>query len=273
LESIRGQTDRPDEILVVCKQWDEASIRSAKNYDRVQVLTVDTEDIGAAVNRGITGAASDIVAMLDDDAAAPSDWISRIRARFQDQNLGALGGRDELVIDGMQIPPDPKASVGTISWYGRVSGNHHLGVGDPRSVEVLKGCNMAVRRSLISGVSSHLRGTYSYRWEDDLCGQVRRSGAGVIYDPRLVVRHTSVRLTADRALGEAHLRFESAHNLAYVQMRHLSTPRKLMWLAFSFLVGQPDDPGIVRIPILRKTWWPAFKGKLSGVRAAMSEAT
>ena len=128
---------------------------------------------------------------------------------------------------------------------------------------------MGVRRSLVDGVSTALMGPYTYRWEDDLCAQVRRSHARVVYDPQLTVVHGAARPAAGRVDETAGGRFVSAHNLAFVQFRHLPGWRRLAWLAFSLLVGQPDDPGVIRVAGNRNGWSSAFRGKLAGIRSAI----
>jgi cellulose synthase/poly-beta-1,6-N-acetylglucosamine synthase-like glycosyltransferase len=225
-------------------------------------------DIGSAVNAGLTASRSDVVAFIDDDAEARPDWVELLETTFADPKVGAVGGRDELHLDGVLIPSRPKAHVGRISWYGRVIGNHHLGDGPRREVDVLKGCNMAVRRRLVNGVSPALLGPYTYRWEDDLCAQVRRQRATVIYDPKIRVVHMAARPLNARVEVSSAGAFISAHNLAFVQFRYLSGWRRVAWLVFSLLAGQPDDPGIIRVVPMRARWLTAFKGKLAGIRSA-----
>jgi GT2 family glycosyltransferase len=266
LRALRDQVEAADEVIVVCKAWDRETIGASARSGDAQVVTTSAIDIASAITCGIEAATSSIVAFIDDDAEAGPTWIRSLKRHFADGTVGAVGGRDHLYIDGVPIDAASPPSVGRITWYGAVIGNHHAGRGGARAVEVLKGCNMSVRRDLVSGVSPALLGPYSYRWEDDLCGQVRRSGARVIYDPAIAVTHLSSRGSADRA-GPGVL-FASAHNLACVQFRYLPPTRRLLWLCFSLLVGQPDDPGILRIPQLRGQWWSGFRGKLSGVRAA-----
>lgn len=271
LRALQGQTEAPDQIIVVGKTWDEDTIRVSAQSSNTKVVTTSALDIGSAITCGIQAASTAIVAFIDDDAEADPGWIQGLKRHFTDRTVGAVGGRDHLYVDGVLIEATSQPSVGRITWYGAVIGNHHGGGGVARSVEVVKGCNMAVRRALVSGVSPVLLGPYTYRWEDDLCGQVRSAGAKVIYDPAITVTHFSSRSGADR--GGPGLLFTSAHNLACVQFRYLPPVKRIVWLCFSLLVGQPDDPGILRIPQLKRLWWSGFRGKLTGLRAASRPAS
>jgi len=104
----------------------------------------------AALNTGLD-AAGDIIAITDDDAA-PHDWLAHIETHFlSDSCVGGVGGRDWVY---------PRHSAGrwrtqgdrSVHWFGRVIGNHHLGVGEPREVDVLKGVNMNYRRAAIANL-------------------------------------------------------------------------------------------------------------------------
>jgi cellulose synthase/poly-beta-1,6-N-acetylglucosamine synthase-like glycosyltransferase len=101
------------------------------------------------MNAGLDAACGDIIAFTDDDAAPHTDWLERIEAHFlSDTNIGGVGGRD-WVYHGTQLEEGEREVVGQVQWFGRVIGEHHLGVGEAREVDVLKGVNMSFRRSAI----------------------------------------------------------------------------------------------------------------------------
>jgi cellulose synthase/poly-beta-1,6-N-acetylglucosamine synthase-like glycosyltransferase len=95
-------------------------------------------------------ASGDIIAFTDDDAAPQMDWLERIEAYFlSDDCIGAVGGGD-FVYCGIQeswLIEDERKTVSKLQWYGLVTGNHHLGIGEPREVNVLKEVNMSYRRT------------------------------------------------------------------------------------------------------------------------------
>ena len=51
---------------------------------------------------------------------------------------------------GTELAEGSRAVVGKLAWFGRLTGNHHLGVGGGREVDVLKGVNMSFRREAIA---------------------------------------------------------------------------------------------------------------------------
>jgi len=83
------------------------------------------------------------LAILDDDTKPHPEWLKRVLTRFkEDPALGGLGGRDRC-FDGETFDDREASVVGRIQWYGRMIGNHHLGFGDIREVDFLKGANMS----------------------------------------------------------------------------------------------------------------------------------
>src|SRR5207247_3046342 len=89
------------------------------------------------------------------------DWIQRIELHFQrDDELGGVGGRD-WVHRAAKVENGAAATVGRVRWYGRVIGNHHVGVGEQREVDVLKGANMSYRRAAVQviGFDEQVRGS------------------------------------------------------------------------------------------------------------------
>jgi hypothetical protein len=140
--------------------------------------------------------------------------------------------------------------VGRLTYYGRILGNHHLGVGGLREVDILKGVNLSVRGDLARaiGIDPRLRGTTTeHHWEIDLCLQMKKRGQAVFYDPGIVVDHRpTARVGETRTFGERQVR-DAAHNETLALLRYLSTGRALLHLGFASLAGNRPAPGIVRL--------------------------
>ena len=161
-----GQQTRPiDEVIVTIRDIDSATWEFMAEFgDRtlpLQTIRVEEPGVIAAMNLAFAHAKGEIIALTDDDAAPRPDWTARLEAHFlADDRVGGVGGRD-WVHQGGQTLDDARPVVGKLQWFGRVIGNHHLGVGAAQSVDVLKGVNMAWRRSAIDGrrFDDRLRGT------------------------------------------------------------------------------------------------------------------
>lgn len=154
------------------------------------------------LNAGLREASGEIVAITDDAAAPRHRWLERIESHFRaDPEVGGVGGRG-WVHGPEGVMTGSEHIVGKVTWYGRLIGAHHLGVGGPREVDVLKGCNMSFRRSALDGVrlDRRLRGEGAQIHNElALSIRVRENGWKLLYDSEVEVDHyPSVRHDKDK---------------------------------------------------------------------------
>jgi cellulose synthase/poly-beta-1,6-N-acetylglucosamine synthase-like glycosyltransferase len=197
LSALLCQQRAPEQIVVVARADDAATHACLAEHVtprvlNVEVATVDEPGQVAALNRGLEAATGDVIAITDDDAAPRADWVARIAAHFEaDAKLGALGGRDWVHEEGRVLDGE-RELVGRVQRTGRIVGNHHLGVGEAREVDLLKGANMSYRRAAISDLrfDRRLRGTGAQTHNDMAFSMgVKRAGWKLVYDPLVAVDH------------------------------------------------------------------------------------
>ena len=114
----------------------------------MEEVVVSQSGTVAALCAGLSHVSGNVVAVTDDDAVPRYDWLERLTAAFDEESVGAVGGRD-VVHHGGEIADGRAAVVGRMTWYGRLIGNHHLGTGVAREVDFLKGCNYAFRKRAV----------------------------------------------------------------------------------------------------------------------------
>jgi GT2 family glycosyltransferase len=253
LAGLAAQTRTPDEVVVVARPDDRQTWRLLERQDAggaVQGLAVDTPGVVASLNAGLGAARGDVVAVTDDDAVPRADWLERIEHTLLGAaDIGGVGGRDWVHHDS-EVLDDGRPTVGKVRWFGRVVGNHHLGVGPARDVDVLKGANMAFRREALRGVTIDpgLRGAGAQvHWEIDLCLGVKRAGWRLVYDPAIAVDHFPAdRLDEDQRTGRPVVALENeVYNETYVLLRRLPRWRGALALGYGLLVGTRLAPGLV----------------------------
>ena len=287
MEALVGQTEKPDEIIVVTQCNDLASEEAVETYnneydDDEIIKNVKIKELGVlyAENAGIKCARGDIVCFIDDDAMAHPDWLTKIATHYQDPATGGVGGQDIIYEDGGMVNERAKV-VGKITWYGAVIGNHHKFVEGVRQVDSLKGCNMSFRRELIGKIDERLRGEIPYRFEEDICFGVKRQGYGLIYDPAIQVDHYVVRSTgARRKQNLLSHTLASNHNYVYLGLKYFSLPQKFIFLLYTFLVGDGGATGLLHTLVagLREGDWRgkwhtylvSQKAKLEGIATFIS---
>lgn len=244
-----------DEVVIVHRPTDEATRQVLVESWTLPLRAVEVFETGvvAAMNRGLDAVTGDFVMFLDDDAAPLPDWLARVEAHYRaDPMVGAVGGRDILHVDGTPIQPSEK-DVGTISWYGRLVGAHHIGIGTARHVAVLKGVNMGFRMAALRNhrADPRLLGEGAQvHFEVGLCTNVRRAGWSVLYDPTILVNHyPSVRHDSDKRSGFAYdAQFNKAHNEQLMILDALKPWQRPVFVMWSILIGTSDVVGLAQLP-------------------------
>ena len=252
LDALKTQTRPADEVLVVVRDTDFETETLLKTLIPgpfpLRSVTVSIPGQVAALNAGLAAAQGDIIAITDDDAIPSADWLERIETHFlSDEHVGGVGGRD-WVYHGQQLEDGKQEVVGRVQWFGRVTGNHHLGVGVPREVDILKGVNMSYRRSAIKGrrFDERLRGIGAQVHNDMAFSlALRRAGWKLIYDPKVAVNH----YPAQRFDEDQRNRFNdialinAVHNETLVLLENLPSTRRTAFVIWATFVGTRDAPG------------------------------
>ena len=79
-------------ILVVDDGSTDSVPQAAAEFRDVRYLRIDHRGLSAARNHGAREATGEILAFLDDDAAADEDWLTYLALAFEGDRVGAAGG-------------------------------------------------------------------------------------------------------------------------------------------------------------------------------------
>lgn len=201
VESVLAQEFAVLEVLVVIDHnpdlYDRAFLQFAAR-DRVTVCeNIHQSGLSGARNSGVEAATGDIVAFLDDDAAAESGWAAALMAHYQDGAVAGVGGYAEPVWPQTR----PAWMPGEFDW---VVGCSYIGQPTaPAAVRNPLGCNMSLRRSVfaeVGGFNSEVGRVGSHPVggeETELCIRLaaRWPHSRILFDPDMRVRH---HVSADR---------------------------------------------------------------------------
>ncbi len=283
LDALAAQQMPPTEIVVVARREDEPTAAEVERRDGpIRLVRIDVEDgrpgSVAALNAGVAATTGELVCITDDDSEPHRDWVARIVAGFErDPSLGALGGRDWVSFDGVPESGRETEEVGVISGWGRLIGNHHLGIGAVREVDVLKGVNLSARGDLIRsiGYDTRLLGvTTEHHSELPLCLAIKRRGFRVAYDPAIAVDHHPAPRTAESREQGARQVLYSAHNETLALVEHLGPAGRAAHLAYATAIGSRNAPGVAQsIRLGLTTGSPALdllRANLRGRRRALA---
>jgi hypothetical protein len=242
--------------VIVALREDDADSRAlvaelASLWPALRAVLVSRAGVVAAMNAALAVADGDVITLTDDDAEPLPDWLERIVARFEaDPRVAGVGGRDEQAnATGIET------NVGRLQWFGRIVGNHHIGVGPARDVDVLKGVCCAFRLPPVRavGFDERLRGQGAQvHWELALCLALRRAGWRLVYDPAIRVRHhVAMRHDADqlhRGRFAVAPHEDAVFNETLVLAEHLTPMRRASFALWAKMVGTAAEPGLAQLP-------------------------
>jgi len=192
VESVREQRHAADELILVIDHNDElAALARERFHDARVVVNAEARGLSGGRNTGIANAASDVVAFLDDDAQAGTDWLEAMLAWYDDPTIIAVGGTSE-----------PVWRNGRPGWFPDefdwVVGCTYRGLPTAAAdVRNLIGSNMSFRREVFARVGGfdHAIGRVGTRpvgcEETELCIRAVRlmPGSRIVFDPALRVSH------------------------------------------------------------------------------------
>ncbi|MBE9139445.1 glycosyltransferase family 2 protein, partial [Nodosilinea sp. LEGE 07088] len=282
LAALQQQHQPPNEVLVVVRDSDQDTWAFLNSHSfaplpvHPQVVTQPGQV--AALNAGLEAATGDIIAITDDDAAPHPEWLARLTAHFEaDPQVGGVGGRDWMYLcDRLQdatVHPGASDVVGRVQWFGKVVGNHHIGQGQPREVDVLKGANMSYRRQAIGDLrfDAQLQGKGA-QVHNDLAFSlaIKQRGWKLIYDPAVAVDHfLAARFDRDqRTQFDATACTQASYNETLVLLRYFPWLRWPVYITWAVLIGTRKAPGLVQVlrllPMERdvalKRGWATLRG-------------
>jgi GT2 family glycosyltransferase len=259
IESLAKQETSPAEVLVGVRSDDLLSKNVVTEFHgRLNVRTVQAEGTGVvgSMNSCLAQANGTLVGIADDDVELPPNWLSRMLSHLKSHaNVLGAGGRDLLQDDpARRRAEELKFDVGRIYWFGRISGNHHRGGGEPREIDLLRGSNCLYRGDFLRsvGFETNLRGQGAQvHWELALALQVKKRKKRLFYDPETeVIHHVAPRLDNDQ-LHRGRFSYEATVDLAFnetfVVLQHGSGLFRFTIPLWQLAIGSPTSPGVVNV--------------------------
>lgn len=201
LRSIVDGAHEDFEIIVIDQSAGDESrtVVAELADDRVTHVFNRRQGFGAASSRnlGMAMAASDVIAITDDDVVAPSDWLRKITERF-------VADPDLDFICGGLIAPEYDRTAGHVPEY-----RPDPSLARRKLAQQVSGASFSLRRRVLHtvggydefcGPGSRLRASD----DTDFCHRVLRAGCRVAVEPDIWVLHAN----GFRAQGDASALFE-----------------------------------------------------------------
>jgi glycosyltransferase involved in cell wall biosynthesis len=220
LQSLENQTTQGRfEVIVVDSSTDDTAEAIEKKFPNVRVIHFSERKLpGDARNFGISGANGNIIAFLDADCEASSDWVEKIITAHKSP-WPAIGG---AIANGTR--------GGCVTWAAYfcefsqwMPGTTKKWMGD------VAAANMSYKKEVFNKYGSFIEGTYcsdtEFHW------RMAKDDIRILFDPSLLVTHHSIG-TLSR-----FLRHETFHGMCFARVRSkalkFSLFRRFVYILFS----------------------------------------
>lgn len=196
VQSIVNQTYGDWELIVIGQAEDAdvraAFVRAEAGAGRATYLRIPQRGLSRARNAGISAARGELIAMMDDDCEASTDWLAQLATIFQARpDVDFVGG-------SMLAPPKPVGrGIGRCPHWVAEDAFYDPVAGSPtRPLPfAFVGGNFAFRRPVADRVGpfdEHLGvgGTFPAAEDTDYLFRMEAHGVRMLSTPRSIVHHT-----------------------------------------------------------------------------------
>jgi GT2 family glycosyltransferase len=194
----RQQLNQPFEVVVVDNGSNDGSpemvlreFGSEPAFRLKLIRNSDNRGFCAANNQGFAASASDLVALLNNDAEAEPDWLRGLAGAFEEgREIGMAASKILVYEDPRRIDKAGHLIYPDGQNRGRGSGELDAGQYD-RIEEVLwpDGCAAMYRREMLDEIGGFDEDFFAYADDAELGLRARIAGWKCIYIPHAVVRH------------------------------------------------------------------------------------
>jgi glucosyl-dolichyl phosphate glucuronosyltransferase len=229
VDSVRRQSVAAAELILVVDHSDALYDRAKRHLDADHIVqNTGPRGLSGARNTGVATARSDIVAFLDDDAAADPRWLAGLASAYADEKVIGVGG---LVVPRWAAGSRPGWLPTEFDW---VVGCSYTGLPTERSaVRNPIGANMSFRTGPLrdaGGFAAEVGriGTRPLGCEEtELAIRLarRHPETRVVFEPAAVVHH---HVPADRGTWAYYRARCWSEGLSKAMVARLSDPRRAL---------------------------------------------
>jgi glycosyltransferase involved in cell wall biosynthesis len=195
VESVRRQSYEDVEIVIIVDGTEAVFERVCEDYENTEGIRIYCNDENDGLlksrNRGAELANGEIIAFIDDDAIAESQWVAELVRGYETQEALAVGGK----MNPEWIAGKPEFLPPEFYWLVGVT---HRGFADgPGWVRNTFGSNLSIRRDVfteLGGFDTEIGGRKGDKnlqgGETELCVRIaEKYNEQVWYNPDAVVNH------------------------------------------------------------------------------------
>jgi GT2 family glycosyltransferase len=223
------------EVIVVDNNSTDGSIQLIKNKFPEVILIENKENLGfgKANNQGVAIAKGEYILFLNPDTVMPEDFLAKTTGYLDTHSeAGSIGpklldGKGQFAPDGKKSFPSLSVAIFKTTGINKIFSKSpyfnkyyavHIGENETAAVDVLSGCCMMVRKSVIDKIGGAFDEDYFMYCEDvDLSYRIQKAGYKNIYYPEATLIHykgestRKATLSYVRIFNEALVTFVKKH--------------------------------------------------------------
>jgi GT2 family glycosyltransferase len=174
-----GNLTYPNYEVVVVNDGSTDHSQSIIERHPVRSITVSNGGLSRARNLGVEAATGDIVAFIDSDAWADSDWLHFLVTTLEEHGAAAVGGPN-------LSPPEDGFVAQCVDW---APGNPTHVLVDDEQAEHVPGCNMAFRKEALLTIKGFEPRHRAAGDDVDVCWKLLARGEQIVFSPGAFVWH------------------------------------------------------------------------------------
>lgn len=173
------------EIIVVDGNSSDGTREIVLQYPTVKFLTEERPGLNAARNTGIRNSMGEIIAFTDSDCVVSRDWIKKIVENFEEGKVACVGGNALGFYKDLISRYCDESLMPVLRVFRRKKMLDEI----KPPLQYPAGCNMAIRRNILSEVGDFDENIEYGFDEDELVERICNTGHTMLLDPKLLIRH------------------------------------------------------------------------------------
>jgi len=175
LNSLRKQTRRPHEVLVIIPSANDNTLKALKEYSEVRIIISGQSARGFQRAVGARYATGDIITFIDSDCVANPKWLEALEDLYSKrEDIMAQGG---TIIEIENLNQNPQRNIELKNSF-------------PKRIKFLPTANFSFRRGVINII-----GNFNEKLNEgedlDFCIRLLKNRISIVLNPKAIVYHSA----------------------------------------------------------------------------------